>query len=106
MTDIEKAMQKRDIEAIANHFGALQFDKTIEELEELREAIEDYKESGFMSISHKEHIIEEIADVELMTEQLKYLLEGKNKAEEIKAYKIKRTLGRIKASSSQKYRTK
>lgn len=56
---------KSKIQIIANHFGLTpQLEKTQEELQELSRAI---KFSDF------ENLIEEIADVEIMLEQVKYL---------------------------------
>ena len=81
-----------DLERIANHYGlAHQLSKTTEELDELSDAIFEHKELD----EPVDHIIEEIADVEIMTAQLKSLLGCEAQVEEIKVAKIKRQLGRM-----------
>lgn len=77
------------IRCIADHYGPkIQIDKTVEELSELIRAL----------VRHdKANTIEEIADVEVMLEQIKYLLLIPDKElENWKMNKIQRTLGQIK----------
>lgn len=71
------------ISKIALHFGLNdRLDKTVEELAELIQAIMKFKEIQKISFDENvttsicalESIFDELADVEVMTEQLKYLL--------------------------------
>lgn len=75
------------IKLIADHYGlGNQKEKAIEELFELGTAL-----------THNDipNIAEEIADVEIMLEQLKYLIKCDTAVETIKQSKINRQLGRI-----------
>lgn len=86
--DIHEELQK-----LACHYGLChQLFKTKEELHELKLAINGYIEG----VDTKAHVIEEIADVEVMTAQLKLLLDGEAEVEKIKQFKINRQLERIK----------
>lgn len=86
MTEVERARLKADIEKIKNFYQDRQFKKTVEELSELICAIVR---------NDRGNIIEEIADVEIMTCQLKMLLKCENEVEEIKRYKVSRQLKRM-----------
>lgn len=101
-----------DIHKIADHYGfKAQSVLLIEEMSELTKAICKYKritEGG--QIPSKpitkneviENIAEEIADVEIMLEQVKYLLNiSDDKISKIKLAKIKRTLDIIEQERSQ-----
>ena len=80
-------MRMHDLTNIANHYGLKhQLVKCKEELGELIEAIDS---------ANDEAIIEEIADVEIMTEQLKQLMCADRVVELYKDYKIARQLIRI-----------
>lgn len=80
-------MRMQDLKNIANHYGLKhQLVKCKEELGELIEAIDS---------ANDEAIIEEIADVEIMTEQLKHLMRADRVVELYKDYKIARQLRRI-----------
>lgn len=81
-------MQQQDqINAIAEHYGwASQRKKALEELAELIRAL---------ALDDQENIVEEIADVEIMTAQLKHLMNCEKQVEEVKHYKINRQLSRI-----------
>ena len=80
-------MRIHDLLNIANHYGLEhQLVKCKEELGELIEAIDS---------ANDEAIIEEIADVEIMTEQLKQLMCADRVVELYKDYKIARQLRRI-----------
>lgn len=81
-------MQQQDqINAIADHYGwANQRKKAFEELAELIRAL---------ALDDQENIVEEIADVEIMTAQLKHLMNCEKQVEEVKHYKINRQLSRI-----------
>ncbi len=82
------------IKRIANHYGLKhQIGKAKEEVQELYTALLDYQEDD--SRENLKAIITEIADVEIMTAQLKYLLDVKEKVNKEKTYKINRQLKRI-----------
>ena len=76
-----------DVQKIARYFGyERQEKKLLEELSELSCAL--YHDSFI-------NILEELADVELMLEQVIYLLGKQEEIERIKKYKITRTLRMI-----------
>lgn len=76
-----------DVQKIANYFGyERQEKKLLEELSELSCAL--YHDSFI-------NILEELADVELMLEQVIYLLGKQEEIERIKRYKVTRTLRMI-----------
>lgn len=80
-------MINEDLKYIANHYGLEhQLGKCKEELGELIQAIDSLYEKA---------IVEEIADVEIMTEQLKHLMRADRVVELYKDYKIARQLRRI-----------
>ena len=85
------------IKRIANHYGIRhQICKAKEELQELYTALLDYQEDE--SKENLKAIITEIADVEIMTSQLKYLLDFTEKeVENEKLYKINRQLKRMES---------
>lgn len=97
-------MNFEKLKKIALHFGVNnQIEKTKEELKELKEALEEFElykicpSSNLDGVSKKrKHIIEEIADVYIMLEQIKYIfnIEEEN-VKEIERCKIDRTLKRI-----------
>ena len=85
-------MINEDLKYIANHYGLKhQLVKCKEELGELIKAIDSLDEKA---------IVEEIADVEIMTEQLKYLMRTEPSVEIYKDYKIARQLRRISRGQS------
>lgn len=87
------------IHKIADYYGLInQLMKTVEELNEL--ALECAKSWEKKSITV--NLIGEIADVEIMIEQLKYLgkIEQKD-IDEVKEYKIARQLWRIKKAEEE-----
>jgi len=72
---------------VANHYGIhCQINKLVEEIHELEEAIKSRNINDIMS---------EMADVENMLLQVKYLLNLQEQISEIKMYKMERELGRI-----------
>ena len=78
------------LKGIADYYGIdVQTRNLIEELSELIRALcrQDY-----------DNIVEELADVEIMLEQVKYL--GNYNTEEAKHYKIERQLKRMKAGKN------
>ena len=83
--------QQVQINAIADHYGwPSQRKKALEELAELIKAL---------ALDDQENIVEEIADVEIMTAQLKHLMNCEKQVEEVKHYKINRQLSRIAEES-------
>ena len=90
------------IHIIANYYGSdSQLDQTIEELAELTVAIRKLRRnkensSGNEMAALLYHLAEEIADVEIMTEQLKILLPFiEEDVEKIKIEKLDRQIKRI-----------
>lgn len=103
MTVENDDLQQEQIHQIANNYGFAQFNKTIEELSELTTVISRY--IGKCQLQGDvtdlvENMIEEIADVELMTAQLKMLLNCSLQVEAMKKYKIQRTLKGIEQKSN------
>ena len=89
-----KPEQLRKLSAIVEIYGAdHQQDKAIEECSELIQAICKYKES----LDHVENIVDEIADVEIMLNQLKIIFECTGEVEDRIEFKINRQLERIAA---------
>lgn len=87
-------MINEDLKYIADHYGLEhQLGKCKEELGELIKAIDSLDERA---------IVEEIADVEIMTEQLKYLMRTEPSVDIYKDYKIARQLRRIAEGPSLK----
>ena len=88
------------IQAIANHYGLQhQLNKSVEELIELVQAIQDYsfKLGMYDDEVSTEHVSEEIADVTIMLDQLQYLLECEPVVGLYREVKVNRQIGRIKA---------
>ena len=96
-------MMQDKIKRIANHYGlAKQQRQLAEECGELIQATSKYmrfqEESYALTVdwTYLQNVIEEIADVEVMLDEIKYLLNINPKAiEEIKKNKIARQLERI-----------
>lgn len=95
------------IKMISDYYGlSSQMDQTVEECAELIQALNKYKRNT--CISTKENILEEIADVEIMLEQMKWLLAGVGqsytdinfKIWKIKNEKVKRQLERMGSESN------
>ena len=83
------------VEIIAEHFGMdSQMIKTVEELSELSQVICKIQAEG-ITIESYQNLVEEIADVEIMLERIKYLHEiPGDEIKEIKKEKIERTIQR------------
>jgi len=90
---------KQECHNIADTYGyPAQSGQLIEECAELIQAISKYKRAKTAEEQHVafSHYLEEIADVEIMLDQIKYLLDIKeNDLNDIKQYKIHRVLNRI-----------
>lgn len=104
-------MEKETLEIIANEYGLhSQCRQAVEEMAELTQAITKfwrYKGVNQVEINqHRENIIEELADVEIMILQLKYLFKCENAVEKIKAEKVERELGRMIARNDSILRRK
>lgn len=86
----------KDIEKICKHYGKTQLDIAQEELAELIQAISKYKRYGGMQQTIYS-IEEEIADVEVMLQQVIWVVGCDRKIiDEIKEEKVQRQLERIK----------
>lgn len=107
---LKEMIIKDKIEKIANHYGfKKQSGQLIEECAEIIQAIRKYNrfDEGLITVDDIltgtndsnmliQNIVEEIADVEIMLEQMKHLLHINSGAiEDIKLKKVSRQLGRI-----------
>lgn len=92
MTDKEKCELKVDEGKILFRYGFIpQVQHLIEELQELIEAADGYvNETDTVA-----HFLEEIADVEVMCDQMKLHFEAWDRVNEIKREKVNRQLRRI-----------
>ena len=78
--------------AILNHYGITeQVSRLKEEAYELIEAADGY----INGTDSKAHFLEEIADVEVMLDQMIMHFNAQDKVDEIKRFKVKRQLGRM-----------
>lgn len=78
--------------AILNHYGITeQVSQLKEECRELIEAADGYINGTDTEL----HFLEEIADVEVMSDQMKLHFNAQDKVDEIKRFKVKRQLGRM-----------
>lgn len=97
-------LQKASIKQIADHYGIQhQVDKAFEELNELKEELAAYY---FRFLDNDEDIslvgmIDEITDVEIMLEQLKYLLKIQKEVHAHIWFKTNRQLERIREEGVQ-----
>ena len=83
------------LEYIIDHYGeASQHDKAKEELQELIGAIDDYMK--LPTPENRFHLIDEMADVEVMLEQLKIMNVCRDEVAGRVRYKINRQMERIK----------
>lgn len=84
----------KDLRQIAEHYGLrVQMRQTVEEMAELTQVI--CKAERYDLDTVRDHLVEELADVGIMVDQLEYLL-GDNLIAKIREQKIKRQLERIK----------
>ena len=102
---------QNDIKAIADHYGyESQSRQLIEEMAELTVAInKDWRVMRTIPKNHesewqilcdiKENIAEEIADVEIMLEQMKYMLGNHEIVEDMKRHKVARQIKRMKGDN-------
>ena len=100
-----------DLQKIAEHYGyEAQSNQLVEECAELIQAVSKYrrtsaKEPVTLELANKQRIaldnlVEEIADVEIMLEQVKYLLQiPEEDIQAVKVFKVNRTKERIEEES-------
>lgn len=85
--------------AILKHYGITeQVSKLKEECRELIEAADGY----INGTDSKAHFLEEMADVEVMLDQMKLHFNAHDKVDEIKRFKVKRQLGRMEREENDK----
>ena len=83
------------LDYISDHYGLeAQLEQTVEECSELIKAIQKYKR--YPNEESLKDVLEEIADTEIMTSQIKLLTGGNATVCEFKEYKINRQIDRIK----------
>ena len=83
----------KELQQIAEHYGLrVQMRKLIEEMAELTQVI--CKAERYDLDTVREHLVEEVADVQVVLDQVIYLL-GDNRIEQIRAEKIARQKRRI-----------
>ena len=83
----------KDLQQIAEHYGLrVQMRQLIEEMAELTQVI--CKAERYDLDTVRDHLVEEVADVEVVLEQVDYLL-GDSRIAQIKAEKIERQKRRI-----------
>lgn len=83
----------KDLRNIAEHYGLrVQMRQLVEEMAELIQVI--CKSERYDLDTVREHLVEEVADVEVVLEQVDYLL-GDSRIAQIKAEKIARQKRRI-----------
>ena len=83
----------KELQQIAEHYGLRkQMRQTVEEMAELTQVI--CKAERYDLDTVRDHLVEEVADVSIMIDQLEYLL-GDSRIAQIKAEKIERQKRRI-----------
>lgn len=92
-----------DLKQISNHYGYThQKNMLIEEMAELIQALNKLERYGRGSVFSR-NVIEEIADVEIMLAQVKYLLNVEDEVNDIVVEKIKRQINRVELEKEQKW---
>ena len=82
-----------DLSRIAEHYGLrVQMRQLVEEMAELTQVI--CKSERYDLETVRDHLVEEVADVDIVLSQVKYLL-GDSEFDKIKYEKIKRQIQRI-----------
>ena len=98
MNKLKLITEQEAIEIIANFYGLKpQLDILQEECAELIQAVSKFKRGKYDEYTIPSSLIEELADVEIMLNQIEYLLGDDVRKEigRVKKDKIKRQLGRI-----------
>jgi hypothetical protein len=86
--------QKQQCKQIFKHYGTEnQLEKLKEELNELYEAVVDFQEN--QSEVNRNHLAEELADVEIVSKQIKSAVVGDEIVNQFVQYKLNRQLKRI-----------
>ena len=92
----------QEAKKIAEHYGYdAQSNQLVEECAELIQAVSKYRRAKATGVQPTlnlvfENLVEEIADVEIMLEQVKYLLQiPEDELEAVKLFKVNRTRDRI-----------
>lgn len=86
-------MLENELKQIAEHYGLrLQMRQLVEEMAELTQVI--CKSERYDIETVRDHLVEEVADVDIVLSQVKYLL-GDSEFDKIKDEKIKRQIQRI-----------
>lgn len=89
----------RRIARIARHYGLVpQLAKTCEELRELHMAIWKLRLAKWLgrdTTSQEQHVLEEIADVRIMLDQIELLMSGAGTCARIRVAKLERQISRI-----------
>lgn len=81
------------IRKIANHYGLRhQLLKLREEAQELIDALDEFDHSNPEAL---DHIVEEAADVHVVTQQVVFLLKAQDAFEEMRWFKVNRQLMRM-----------
>ena len=95
-------MDKKTLRSFVKHYGYIkQMEVAVEECSELIKAIMKYMRNDAhmspknISTGHITAIIEEIADVEIMLEQLKIIFDCEDEVEDEVTYKITRQVERM-----------
>lgn len=96
-TLMKRNLMEENLQKIAKYYGKkAQLEQLIEESAELIVAVRKYlREAEDLPFVN---VVEEIADVEVMTNQIKYLFGIENKVEEIKAAKIEQRYDYIRGT--------
>lgn len=94
----------RRIARIARHYGlGPQLAKTCEELRELHMAIWKLRLAKWMgrkTAAQEQHVLEEMADVRIMLDQIELLLSGAGTCARIRTAKLERQLSRIESTTN------
>lgn len=94
-------MYRRELLTIISYYGEqFQIDKAIEEMSELTQALIKARQDP--DNLTEENVLEEVADVWVMIEQLKLIFKGQEVVEEYVDYKISRQMQRIMNESRQR----
>jgi NTP pyrophosphatase (non-canonical NTP hydrolase) len=90
--------QKQQCKQIFKRYGTEnQLEKLKEELNELYEAVVDFQENP--SEANRNHLAEELADVEIVSKQIKSAVAGDEVVNQFVQYKLNRQLKRIEDES-------
>lgn len=95
-----RGKMEEQIKEIARHYGyENQSLQLIEEMAELTQALNHLRRyNDCNEVKHHQAVFEEIADVEIMLEQIKHLLNCHDEVETFKMYKVRRQIQRMKES--------